>query len=320
MLRNILGLSVHQMSRIGGAVFAYLFHKIDQKKLVRIVREEEDPELEERVLNAVRTNGYLLLNCKLYAWAFYKSRHGFEKPKAADFGIARDDVRFLSSINCSHIPLEREAYSLEAFRALVEDATAGPEIRAYIGRFVSKSMTFLIRSYGHDHAALVADMQAHAVRSVYLKYPLFDSELHLRNNVKTAAHNRGETIITAETAPSRNKLMQDTQTGKFVSRHVDTESLTDLEAPDSYMTEHRDLLESLVQIAQSHNLRADVQRFLMCCAGHYDKEFSGFLMINNTDAVESMSYDRYLLRARTFFKFSDKQVTHLFGKLRSLLT
>jgi len=320
MLRNILGLSVHQMSRIGGAVFAYLFHRIDQKKLIQIVREEQDPELEARILEAVRTNGYLLLNCKLYAWAFYKSRHEGPKPKAEAFGVVRHDVAFLSRLNLSHLDLSYPAYSLEAFRALVTDATAGPEIMTYMGKFISKNMMFLIRSYGRTQRELMGEMQAHAVRSLYLKYPKFDSELHLRNNVKTTVHNRGETIITAETAPSRNKLQRDEQTGQFMNRHVDTEALVDLEAPDEYMQSQRDLLESLVQIARTHNLRADVQRFLLCCAGHYDAEFSEFLTINNTDAVESMSYDRYLSRARKFFKFSDRQVDHLFGKLRTLLS
>jgi hypothetical protein len=320
MLRNILGLSVHQMSRTGGAVFAYLFGRFDQKKLVKILAEEEDPELSARILNAIRTDGYLLLNCKLYAWAFWKSRSGGPKPRAEAFGIARADVPFLSRLNLAHVPEVFPSHSLAEFRALVEDATAGPEIRTYMGKFISKNMTFLIRSYGHQREALVAEMQAHAVRALYLKYPRFESELHLRNNVKTTIHNRGETIITAETSPSRNKLQQDKQTGKFVSRHVDTEVLVDLEAPDEYMSEQKDLLESLVQIAQSHNLRDDVQRFLLCCAGHYDEEFSSFLMVNNTEAVETMAYDRYLSRARKFFNFTDKQVDHLFGKLRTLLT
>lgn len=317
MLREMLGLSVHEMSRIGGAVFAYLFHRIDQKKLIRIVNEYDSTKTEQ-ILEVVRTKGYLLLNCKLYAWAFYKSRHGGPKPKPADFGIARADVQFLSRINLAHIPLKFVAYSVADFKNLIVEATDDPEIRAHIGRYVSKQLTFLVRNYGVNRNDLEGEMKAHAIRALYMKYPHFESVLHLRNNVKTTIHNRGQTLVSYHTSPARERLTKDAE-GKFASRHVDTEALVDLEAPDEYMADVRDTLNSLVQISSALSLRQDVQRFLMCCAGHFDAGFSAFLTIDNAQAVEDMAYDKYLKKARTYFSFSEKQVTHLFAKLRTML-
>jgi len=312
MLREKLGLTSDEMTKLGGATFAYLFHRIDQDQLVKIVKEHDESKV-ERILEAVRRDGYLLRNCKLYAWAFFKSRHGFPKPRPKDYGIARADVAFLSRINLSHIDLKYPAFTADDYDALIEGATTSPSMEEYIGKFISKSMTFLIRSYNVKRDDLEHDMQASAVRAIYMKYPCFESALHAINTAKTTIANTGKTLITYHVSPSRQRLMINAE-GKFEARNVNTEALTDLEAPASYMDHVKDYLEVLAKL--SDRMRPDVQRFLLCCAGHYDPEFSQFLGSNNSEAIEDMAYSRYIGKARKHFNYSETQVTKLFAKLR----
>jgi hypothetical protein len=333
MLREKLGLSSSaEMDKIGGATFAYLFHRIDQDQLVRVVRAHDESKV-ERILEVVRRDGYVLKHCKLYAWAFFKSRHGFPKPKPNDFLIVRDDPKFmrryreepefvkglkedaafLRRLNLANIDLKYEALSLEDYDVLIEGATTSPSIEEYIGKFISKSMTFLLRSYGVKRDELAHDMQAAAVRAIYMKYPVFESALHLTNTAKTTIGNTGKTLITYHVSPSRQRLMLNSE-GKFEARNVNTEVLTDLEAPPSYLDHVKDYLEVLAKL--SDRMRPDVQRFLLCCAGHYDQEFSQFLGLNNSEAIEDMAYSRYMGKARKHFKYSENQVTKLFAKLR----
>jgi hypothetical protein len=80
------------------------------------------------------------------------------------------------------------------------------------------------------------------------------------------------------------------------------------------MAHAKESLEVLVKLA--HKMRPDVQRFLLCCAGHYDEGFSDYLETDNSLAVDSMAYSRYLGKARKYFEFSETQVQKLFEKLK----
>lgn len=337
MLRELFGLSAAQLPRLGGAIFAYVFRRpeIDQNRLIEIVKENA-PELEEKILDVVRINGYVLKHCKAYAWAFYKSRHGFAKPKALDYLVMRDDkefmrryreepgfvnglkedAKFLRRLNLAHVDLKFDAYSMEDYQALLDGATTGPSIEGHIGRFISARMTFLIRSYAVKREDLENEMIAGALRSMYMKYPQFESVLHLQNTAKTGIHNAGESLVTYYTSPSRQRLMLNSE-GHFEARNVNMDSLTSLEAPSSYLEHIRDYLEVLARMGDQ--MRPDVQRFLLCCAGQHDPEFSEFLEVDNSEAIEEMAYSRYIGKARKFFKYSEWQVTKLFEKLRTHL-
>lgn len=316
MLMRKFGLPEHLMARVGGAVFAYLFSRIDQKRLVEIIRED-CPDAEERILDAVRKSGYLLINCKLYAWAFYKARMGKgEKPAPEAYEIRPVDVAFLSRINLAHVSLDFPSYSLSEYRTLVADATTSKPIQEYIGRFISKRMTFLIRNYGVKRDDLEHDMMLSACRAIHMGYPHFESELHLRNTAKTAIHNEGESKVTYYTAPTRQRLERNDD-GEYTSIEVSTEELAEVEAQTNYLDHIRDRLEGLVRL--SERLAPQVQRFLLACAGQYDKGFSDFLKTNNAEAVEDMAYSRYLGQARAYFGYSPNDVKKLFNSLRTQL-
>lgn len=298
------------MAKIGGAVFAYLFHRIDQRELIKII---DDKVKEERILDVVRRKGYVLRDCKLYAWAAYKARFGFPKPRIKEFGVTQKDATFLSRLNLSHLSLDFESYNLEDFKALVEGTVKNPTMDAYIGRFISKKMLFLTKSYGVKRSDLESDMQAGALRAVYMHFPRFESLLHFTNVAKAAIHNTGISLITYHTSPARQRLFVN-ESGGFEATHVDVDVMSSVEAPSEYMAHAKESLEVLVKL--SHKMRPDVQRFLLCCAGHYDEGFSDYLETDNSIAVDNMAYSRYLGKARKYFEFTEDQVIKLFAKLK----
>jgi hypothetical protein len=313
MLSEKFGLAGEQLTCLGGAVFAYLFHRIDQRKLIEDLGESLSEEHTEQIVDCARYDGYVLKNCKAYAWAFYKSRHGEAVPDFRTFKVDEADLPLLERLNLSHISLSYPAYSLKDYEVLVKGATNGKPIDDYIGRFVSKRMTFLIHSYGVERKDLEHECKMGALRSLYSRYPQFDSLLHLQNTAKTGIHNSGESQVSYYTSPARQRLQKE-KDGAFSSRHVSTESLSDLEAPDGYMEHMRDYLEVLVKL--TNQMKPTTQRFLMACAGQYDPGFSAFLEENNAEAVEQMAYSRYLSKAKKYFELTDRQVTNIFSRLR----
>lgn len=312
MLRELLGLRPSEMAKIGGAVFAYLFHRITQRELIAIIGDKEKEEL---ILSVVRRKGYVLRNCKLYAWAAYRARFGYPKPSIKEYGVDRKDAAFLSRLNLNHLSHKFEGYNLEDFKALVEGTVKNPTMDAYIGRFISKKMLFLTRSYGVKRSDLESDMQAAALRAVYMHYPRFETLLHFTNVAKAAIHNTGISLITYHTSPARQRLFVN-ESGGYEATHVNLDVMSGVEAPDEYMSHVKESLEVLVKLSHRYEMRPDVQRFLLCCAGHYDEGFSDYLETDNSLAVDGMAYSRYLGKARKYFQFSEVQVEKLFEKLK----
>ncbi|MDN3104182.1 hypothetical protein P0E77_13925, partial [Enterococcus faecalis] len=272
MLRKIFGFDEQQFPALAGATFAYLFGRIDQDALVAQLREQA-PYSVDRVLAVIRAEGvegvggatgYVIQNCKLYAWAYFKHRHGGEKPRAADFKITMDDARFLRRLNLGHLSLEYPSYGLKEWGDLVYNAMCEIERSGYIGKFMNKKMKFLMRpAFDLKRDDLRGEMVTAAFRAIYLKFPRFDSVLHITNVAKTTISNTGKTLITYHTNPARQRLQAGAEKGQFESRIVSTEALSNMEAPDQYMSGLREALTTLVQVAESGGMRRDVQRFLL---------------------------------------------------------
>src|ERR1700682_4588841 len=187
-LSSCLHLDQKTVNKIGGAVFAYLFHRINQQELTTYL----PPELVQQVLETVRVNGYLLRNCKAYAWAFHKARHSGEKPPSRKaYGIHLSDVKLLQRLNLNHLSINYDVWTLSDIDRIVEDTLECHAMKQHIGKYISKCLLFLIRSYGVPREELEKDMQAWAIRAIYMTYPRFECLLHTTNVATTAIHNCG---------------------------------------------------------------------------------------------------------------------------------
>src|ERR1700684_1711703 len=96
-ISSCLHLDQRTVNKVGGAVFAYLFHRINQRELTAYIA---DRDISEKVLYSVRKDGYLLKNCKAYAWAFHKARDTGDKPPSrVAYGINLSDAKLLQRLN-----------------------------------------------------------------------------------------------------------------------------------------------------------------------------------------------------------------------------
>ena len=321
MLTEVLGVKTH---KVVPALFAYLFYRIDQREFLAYLEKHNIVSSREealRIKDAARVNGYVLKNCKLYVWACWSARVlEVQLPRASDFGVHPNDAPILRRMNLQHLEERTKqglarypAYTLKTFDDLTARTLASPELRNYIGKFVTRKMTFLMNSYGETRHDLEMQLREAALLAWYKQYPRFESELHMVNVSKTQIHNTGHTMITSLTAKSRQKLSQNSD-GSFDAVHVDIEVLADVSAPPQYGQALREHLQALSAVEHKLNQRA--KDFLMCAAGQYHEGLSQFLKIRNDEAADEWPYTRYMAQCQKYFGTTQEKVEKLFSSIR----
>jgi len=321
MIRNEIG--VQQLDsdvflKVGAALFAYLFRRISHKRFQSILKNHLECSAVDKVLNEARTNGYLLKNCKCFAWAFFKSRYdNSEPPSARKYKIDEEDADFLRRLNLSHLSLNFPAYTLTEYQGILDGATSDRAVSLKIAKFVSRRMLFLLKSYGVAREDLENECRLGALRSIYMRYPAFDDLQHVRNTANTGIHNAGEDLVKYYTSPTRQRL-QKTKDGAFEARNVDLASLTELETP--YVSNLASIQEEVAHLDELVKMLEPIeQAYIRVLKGEYDEGFSAHLGEDNRDSLESMAASRYRLEARRHFGISNKAGKELFEWLRSQL-
>jgi hypothetical protein len=319
MIKTEIGVEDPELfMKVGAALFAYLFRRISHKRFQTILKNHLPAESCEKVLNEARTNGYLLKNCKAFAWSFFKSRYGkAEVPTPRKYKIDEEDAAFLSRLNLSHLNLDFPSYTLAEYQGILDGATSDKAVSLKISKFVSKRMLFLLKSYGVEREDLENECRLGALRSIYMRYPAFDDLQHVRNTANTGIHNAGEDLVKYYTSPTRQRL-QKTKDGDFEARNVDLASLAELETP--YVSTLASIQEEVAHLDELvKTLNPIEQSYMRVLKGEYDAGFSAHLGEDNRDALESMAASRYLLEARRHFGISNKAGKELFDWLRGKL-
>lgn len=313
MLKKILEVSDKEYKRVVPALFAYLFNKISLKKFIAYVGDNDEGR---RIKDIARQDGYILKNCKLYAYACYVNRVNEKKlPRPAEFKVEECDSYLLKRLNLKHLNTKDfKAFTLQEFDWTVNEMVKSSEIRNNIGKFVTKKMSFLMKSYGMPREDIEAHLREMALVAVYKQYPRFMNYLHMINVAKAQIHNKGQTFITSSTSKSRQRLIQNDD-GGFEAVHVDLATLADVAAPVAYGLEIKERIEALAQI--ENVLPERTKEFLLCAAGQYHEGFSNLLGISNEIAVETMNYAKYMLKVQTYFGTTPDKVNRLFDNIRT---
>lgn len=317
MLRAKLNLKGAEYERVAGALFAYLFRRFNKKEFASYV---DDVKLVRTITRKVlERDGYVLKNCKLFAYAhWYALKFNRTPPRPRDFGVTLRDAQLLRRINLSHLKGKDVCppMSLEEFEQQTTAAIYGKETGVYLGKFISRKMSFLIKSYGIDRGDIEEELRSEALRGLYKQYPYFASEAHLRATARTVLKREGQTFIKFHTRKSRTRL-QDNGFGGNEQTTLPLEAAAELATDTRQADATKETLQALVALAPK--LGPVAQRFLLVSAGHYDEEFSTYLGQDNRDAVERLSYTFYVKKLQTFLAVPDHRVQSLYRWLQPRL-
>ena len=309
-LRTVLDIPRQDFNRVTSILFAYLFGIIKKSEYTEMI---DDRLLSKAVLASARSSGYVLLNCKLYAYACWCARASEQPlPRASTFEISPKDASLLRRLNLAALGDRFHAFSLSGFTRVLNRVMLKADLDQYIGKYVTRKMTFLMKSYGVSRHDLETTLLQSALYAIYKQYPRYESGLHLINICKTTIHNVGQNLIQYHTRKKRQALSR-SDDGSFSSVLVSLDQIIDVPAEDD---EHevRHALMSLA--ALEHRMSPKVREFLHCAAGVYHEGLSEFLGKPNDDLVEAVPYSRYLDKLRSYFEISEQQTERLFERLR----
>lgn len=291
----------------------YLFSQFSQADFIRHVGTDAVSRKEaRRLIVAAQESGYILKNCKLYA--FYYHVHQSGRPE--DFGVERQDVSVLRRLDLTFKHAVRPM-TLDRFDEIASRLLSCTELKNYMGKFITKKMSFLIKSFGWTASDLKAELQGAALYALMRQYPVFQSPLHFKNVAKTAIHNHGQTLISAQTRGKRQNLQRESD-GSFSSVLVPIEPIADY-VPDhvSHRTQVHEDLQAIVKMSTHFSLK--VKDFLTCMAGEHHAGFSEYLNRDNSEAVDSMRYDLYRGRLEKYLNVSRDQTDALLSHIKENL-
>jgi hypothetical protein len=316
-INSILTIADTRYVKIVSGLFAYLFNRIDLNQYLEYLNATGDRSEGVRVKDIARMSGYILKNCKLYAYAVHYARaNNLVKPKFSDYQVNEIDAKFLDRLNLKHLSNSYKAFTLKEFDNVIFEIATNMEMKAYTGRFISKKMKFLIDSYGQNRSDIESHLKEAAITALYKQYPRYESHLHFTNIAKASIHNVGHSFITFHTARTRQQL-QRREDGSHESVHVDLAVIKEL----AYIpSSNNKTLESLNSLAKLESrMTKKVKKFILCLAGVHNSEFSEYLEEDNSVIIDNISYVKYVKKLQTHMDISDKQKQNLFTKLKPYL-
>lgn len=309
-LREILGIG-KDFKRVATILFTYLFGGIGKYEY----RNEVGDKLVQReVWRRVENNGYVLRNCKLFAYAVaYNRRLGISTSPAA-YEVMGEDVGFLRGLDLSFIDPHAgcKPYSLFDYRNLEAALITSEELTTLMGKFISKKLIFLDRHFGVKRRDIEQTLNEAALYGLRKQYPYYDSDLHALNICKTSVRNKGHGLIEYYTRNKRSKLLN--ENGNFQAVDVPLDSVIGLSVQPEHENETKMNLQSLTSLESK--MRPRLRAFMRAAAGHYDAGFTMYIGVDNTDAVHAWDYNRYLAQLRSYHSVSEKRAARIMLKLR----
>lgn len=306
MLNALTGTSGRAKGTMLQLYFDYLFDNITKNEMKENFRCNE---LDVSKVDLVY-NGYLCRNCKLFVYALATGK----ALKAEAYGVDRKDTKALTWVaQRVSIPSLCDPWDLQRLEKNEDVLVRG--LKPYIGKFVTKKMTFLMKSYGLHRHDIETELYCAGLWALHKKYPFFETPLHAINTVKSAIHNRGIDIIAKNTREKNQRLIRH-EDGTFESVNVDISVLNSLHAPEPFEMRYRDEREGLTSLQKIMNDRGAL--YISLARGEYNADFSDYIGVNNAEAAEE-NYDSYLRKIDRFLKVTPEERDRFFRKLRRVL-
>lgn len=290
--------------RQAGALFAYLFSLLSTSRY-----KQEVPNGYRLKQDVIDKSGYILKNCKLYAYRYhYLREQGRKLPNYKAYGIHENDVHLLQRLNLKAIDTNRyKAATVETFDRAVISVLQGQEFQRYLRAFVRKKFTFLVRSCGDSYSNIKSHLTEQALYHLYRTYPYFDTKLHMLNVAKRAAHNSGIDYIRHKTTQKNRRLFYDGS--GYVAVNVNIEELHNLLSSNEG--------RMAVPCLSNFKFSKRAQAYLDLVQGKYNAEFSEHLGFRNDEYALSISFKEYKKKVESYLGLSERHVNSLFEKIRA---
>lgn len=331
-------------AQLCSSVLKYSFRAITASELGRTLRFAHEEFSPKKVRLALLSNGAILKNVKLFTYA----SASYKGIPSDIFGVSpRDEKIILHRLEHDYTfhkflrGLIRKGYkplTPKKMDRLVQDVVAGPDFTSYIGKFVNKKLSFIVKSNGIKPLDITQDLCSWGTYALYRAYPRFESFLHALNIAKQAAHNRGINLIMENKSQSRERFQKNTD-GTFSGVNIPIHTLTTPVGFDrvSALTRCNHLMVNLSgasaanlspsSIQNDFELKLSVklvynklsprlQHLMRLWAGRYDERYSAFLGIDNDEAFESWSRKEYMLKCVEYLEIPTKIAQNFYYTLR----
>ena len=297
-----------KQTELVAALFFYLFGLVPRAQFVAYCG---DPALSRRLIRTALKSGYLLKQCKLYAYAEHKQGKK-QQIQLQDYGVTRKDANFLQRLNLKKLKSVVPVYTVPQYDEVVTKIVGSKTLRNFTNAFIYKNLRFLMNSYGTSRDDLFGQLQFDATYALYKQFPKYDSALHMLNICKTVIHNQGWGIAGYNNKQKR-KALRETKNG-FESVNLPIEFAYDLATQENDVKNH---FATLSQLEKKMSPR--VHNFLRLATGQYDEIFSTHIGQSNCDLVDEISYEKYMSKVRDFIGITEQQQNELYEKLRGHL-
>lgn len=287
----------------------YIFGLVDKRFINKEVSAKE-----KAAVAKLLADGYFLKNCKLYTYKVLKDK----KANYTKYSITKDDALCLRSCvsKLKDVDTSWPAIPISEVDNYVNQLLSN-KIDVYMGKFITKKLSFLVKSYGLTYHDIKTDMIFSGINAIYKSYPKFESDLHAINIAKRAIHNAGMGLISYNTKSCRNQLYKD-KDGLFQSKLRDISTAAAIpvsDQKDELMTH-----KSIELLTTSNNLlNAQGQRFIRIAAGKYDADFSQYIGMDNREYVERCKYSSYLKKLSNYFGLSAEETEEFLNDIKDLL-
>lgn len=283
-------------------IFDYLFHKTKKVKLKQSLREIGCLDHLKYLDQA-----YVTKNCKLFIYALTFNPNADPK----DYEVTKYEKSCRAYAKTLQIGKYCRPWKLRKLNRIEHELLL--ELKPFIGKFISKKMAFLIKSYGLTRHDLEHELVLKGLQSLYQHYPFFESEKHVINVMKRSIHNHGIDIIYKYTRKKNNRL--ENKDGVFSQRNIDIADCVTLEAPIPFQARYWEEKRTLDQLSLNMSKRGAL--FLSLARGEFNKDFSEFLGKDNRDATDN--YRSYIKQVSKFLNLDKTQVDNFYKKLRKHL-
>jgi len=273
---------------------------------------------------ALRSNGLLMKNCKVFAYQFYCGN----APSAKTAGIPMKDRNTIGGVVEESRALRKhfkylvdygaQPLSIPELDRQLTEAVYSKDVTAYMNHIVRTKLGFLTASYGHVASDFVDDLRIGALYTLLRSYPRYEDLGHMKAICKSQAHNQAINIIKTNTASSRQRLRQNhdgtysslmvplasfgadqtvTDEGSGTDSVVSSYLVTGIDGTTQSSWEQK---FALSELSSSPQLSIKQRTFLSLMSGNPNAEFSAFLGMDNTEAVETLKYTAYMKKVCVF--------------------